>query len=128
MSRRLPDAIFRVVLTDWLKQFIALLVCAAIVAAGLPRGPARAAGSASPGNEYFLRDALPAVAHASEPPDSTEDEFFLPKEEDNKKLIRDITVFVIVSAFVAFFIIKVFIEKDEDPPPPDNNGKPIPPF
>jgi hypothetical protein len=128
LSRRRPDAIFRVVLTDRLKQFIALLVCAALVAAGFPPRPARATASASPGNEYLLRDALPAVAHASEPPDSSEDEFFLPKEEDNKKLIRDITVFVIVSAFVAFFIIKVFIEKDEDPPPPDNNGKPLPPY
>ncbi len=128
MSRQPPDAIFRVVLTDRLKQFIVLVVCAALVAAGFPHGPARAAGSASPGNEYLLRDALPAVAHASEPPDSSEDEFFLPKETDNKKLIRDITVFVIVSAFVAFFIIKVFIEKDEDPPPPDNNGKPLPPY
>jgi len=128
LSRRRPDAIFRVVLTDRLKQFIALLLCAAIVAAGLPRNAARAAGSASPGNEYLLRDALPAVAHASEPPDSSDDEFFLPKEEDNKKLLRDITVFIIVSAFVAFFIIKVFIEKDDEPAEPDNDGKPIPPF
>jgi len=65
---------------------------------------------------------------ASSDPDSTEFQF---PEEDNH-LVRDITVFVIVSAFVAFFLIKVFLEGDTDeenggddggkPPPGGNQG------
>jgi hypothetical protein len=66
-----------------------------------------------------------AMGFAAEP-DSTEDEFDFPDEEKNH-LARDITVFVIASAFVAFFIIKVFLEGDTDTPEDDGGGgKPIP--
>ena len=53
-----------------------------------------------------------ALAYASEP-DSTEEGLEFP-EDEGSHLARDITVFVIVSAFVGYFIIKVFLEGDTD--------------
>ena len=72
-----------------------------------------------------LRYAVP-VAGAYAQPDTTEFDF---PEEEKKHLARDITVFVIVSAFVAYFIIKVFLEGDKDENNTDDtgNGKPPPP-
>jgi len=67
-----------------------------------------------------------ALELGSAQPDTTS-EFEFP-EEDNKHLVRDITVFVIVSAFVAFFLIKVFLEDDPpEQPDDDGGGKVIPP-
>lgn len=47
-------------------------------------------------------------------------------EKEEKHLARDIAVFVIVSAFVGYFIAKVFIEGEKEEPPPENGGKHIP--
>ncbi len=58
--------------------------------------------------------------------DSTGYEF--PEDEDDDHLIRDVAVFVVVAAFLAFFIVKVFLEGDEADPPVDDGGKEIPPF
>ena len=66
-----------------------------------------------------------AFGYAAQP-DSTEDEFEFPEDKESH-LARDITIFVIVSAFVAFFIIKVFLEGDTDETDStDGGGKPIP--
>ena len=72
-----------------------------------------------------LRYAVPTTGGYAQP-DSTEFEF---PEEGKKHLVRDITVFVIVSAFVAYFLIKVFLEGDKDEGGSDDggNGKPPPP-
>jgi hypothetical protein len=124
-----------------LNRVVAVVLCVTVVVTGLSPLPAGAAGAeraARPGAtppgslegtqvSYRLRDAVPASSLVAAPPDTTEDDFFLPEETDNKNLVRDITVFVIVTAFVAYFIIKVFIENDPDPPPDDTNGKPITP-
>ncbi|MCH7549755.1 MAG: hypothetical protein IH969_09520 [Candidatus Krumholzibacteriota bacterium] len=68
-----------------------------------------------------------AMAYSAEP-DSTGDEFDFPDDEEGH-LARDITVFVIVSAFVAFFVIKVFLEGDtDDTGSDDGGGKDIPGF
>jgi hypothetical protein len=73
-----------------------------------------------------LRYAVP-MSHSFAQPDSTEFEF---PEKENKHLARDITIFVIVSAFVAYFLIKVFLEGDKDEPDggDDGNGKEPPPL
>ena len=72
-----------------------------------------------------LRYALPMASSLAQP-DSTEFEF---PEKEEKHLARDITVFVIVSAFVAYFIIKVFLEGDKDEENTDDGGgKDIPPL
>ena len=62
---------------------------------------------------------------ASEP-DTSQAGFEFP-EEEKKHLARDITVFVIASAFIAAFVINVFLKGDTDTPP-DNRppGKTIP--
>jgi len=60
--------------------------------------------------------------------DTTESEFEFPDEE-NKHLIRDITIFLIASVFVAYFVIKVFLEGDKDDEGTDDeNNRPPPPL
>ena len=58
--------------------------------------------------------------------DTTELDFPEDEEVNRKQLIKDIGVFVIVSAFVGYFIIKVFLEGDTEEPPADDDGKIIP--
>lgn len=62
--------------------------------------------------------------------DTTDTDFpaDLPVEEElkNEHLYRDIGVFVVVSAFVGYFLVKVFLQGDTDEPPPPKGGKEIP--
>jgi hypothetical protein len=82
---------------------------------------------ARPESDHFLRDSIPATMAASDPPDTTEDGFTLPEEKSKKQITKEIVMWVIVAAFVAFFIVKVFIEKDNSSTDSGNNGKPITP-
>ncbi len=77
------------------------------------------AGAVSAGQPVLALGALNAYAD----PDTSEFQF---PGEENEHLIRDIAVWVIVATFVAFFIVKVFIE-DSDDEPEDNTppGKQI---
>jgi len=121
------------------KTTLVFLLTAGIICCGLPRPgtatariprgtqtPAEAAAlpssdpspdPATPSPAAVSRavaDGVPVLAYgalkASAEPDSTEFEF----PDDEKHLARDITVWIIASAFVAFFIIKVFLEEDKD--------------
>lgn len=56
-------------------------------------------------------------------PDTTEFDF---PEEESKHLYRDITIFLIVSAFVGYFIVKVFLQGDTEEEPEETGGKKIP--
>jgi hypothetical protein len=67
-----------------------------------------------------------AFLHSSAAADTTELEFPEEEEEKREHLIRDIGIFVVVSAFLAYFLVKVFLEGDEEEPPPDDDGKVIP--
>jgi hypothetical protein len=93
-----------------------------VPAAGLtpPAAPVRAMSDAGV-------DALRfgAMSYALAQADTTEEGFEFPDEEKNHT-VRDIAVFVIVSAFVAYFIIKVFLEGDTDEETTDDGGKEIP--
>lgn len=83
-------------------------------------------GSTPEGTVPSLRYAIPmGVGYAQ--PDTTEFEF---PEEEEKHLYRDIAVFVIISGFAAYFLIKVFLEGDEDDEGGDDGGggKPGPPI
>jgi hypothetical protein len=94
-----------------------------------PRPPAAAAAAqeegraataiADPGADFLAAGAMRAYARS----DTTEFEF---PEEDRKHLVRDVTVFVLVSVFVAYFIVKVFIQEDEEAPAEPPGGKPVP--
>lgn len=79
----------------------------------------------TPTRDHFLRDGVPSAGFAVQPEDTTED-IFLPEEKDTKKLIWEIAAWVVGAALVAFFIIKVFIEKEQDQPTDGSNGKPHP--
>lgn len=114
-----------------MKRVVVLTACVTMVAAPMPR----ASGStrrddarpapARPVTEHFLRDAVPTAGFSSEPEDTTDD-FFLPEEQDTKKLVWDIAAWVVGAALVAFFIIKVFIEEDTEEPEDDGSDKPDP--
>lgn len=83
---------------------------------------ARGAESDPPPRNLRSDGWLGAYAHA----DTTEYEF--PDEEEENHIVRDVAVFVLVSAFVAFFIIKVFIEKDKPEDEQTPPHKDIPPY
>jgi hypothetical protein len=80
----------------------------------------------SDGSFESLRYAIPATGGFAEP-DSSGFEF---PDDENKHLVRDITVFLIASAFVAVFLIKVFLEEDKEDDGGDDggSGKPPPPI
>jgi hypothetical protein len=65
------------------------------------------------------------IASISAQPDTTEFEF---PEDENKHLVRDITVFVIAAAFVGYFLVKVFLEGDTDEEEQEKKGKDVDPF
>jgi hypothetical protein len=66
-----------------------------------------------------------AIGHALAFGDTTEYEF--PEDEEAKGLWKDVALWVIVAGFVAFFVIKVFLEGDKDEPKKEEGGKEIPP-
>jgi hypothetical protein len=84
--------------------------------------------SADPITDFTLAGWKPSYSFLanSAPADTTELEFPIEEEENRKHLIRDIGIFIVVSAFLAFFIVKVFIEEEEEAPPPEDPGKEIP--
>ena len=57
----------------------------------------------------------------------TTDDYPFPEEEEQKHLWRDVAVWLIAAGFVAYFIIKVFLEGDKDQPPTQEPGKQPPP-
>jgi hypothetical protein len=122
------------------RQVVAGAVSFCLVATGFPsHGPRAAAAqtnirvarAAEPGarsdNDHFLRDAIPATLAVSAPPDTTDDGFTLPEEKSKKQITKEIILWTLVAAFVAFFIVKVFIEKDNSSTSSGTNGKPITP-
>jgi hypothetical protein len=97
------------------------------------RGAPTSAAAARPA--IADRDSLPRTLASWRPEsgfgataasgDTTEVDF--PEElEKREHLYRDIGIFLLVSAFVGYFIVKVFLEGDTDEPPPKKNGKDIP--
>jgi hypothetical protein len=91
------------------------------------RVQATAEPEARPSNDHFLRDSIPAALAASAPPDTTDEGFTLPEEKSKKQITKEIVMWTLIAAFVAFFIVKVFIEKDDSPADSGSNGKPITP-
>jgi hypothetical protein len=82
---------------------------------------------ARPADDHFLRDSIPATSFAAAPPDTAADDFVLPEEKSSKQLIKEIAIWTFVVAFVAFFVVKVFIEDDEEEADDDDGGKDVPP-
>jgi hypothetical protein len=136
LSRRPPAAIFSAVrcLQSPKNPIVAAIVVVlsiAIVTAPWPR--ARASGTRNSQrppiastSTHFLRDAVPAAGFAAAPEDTTDEDEFLPEEEDTSKLVWDIAAWVVGAAIVAFFIIKVFIEEDQDEEEGGGGTKPDP--
>ncbi len=126
-------------------RVLAIVLCVTTVAAPWPRAARAASPAAAPAHAapldsgapatrdtvpiptqpHFLRDAVPSAGFASAPEDTT-DEGFLPEEHNTRKLVWDIAAWVVGAALVAFFIIKVFIEKDPDQPSGGGGTKPDP--
>ena len=65
-----------------------------------------------------------SMGHTFVQPDTTDFEF---PGEEKSHVLRDVSIFLIASAFAAYFIIKVFLEGDtEEETPDEGNGKPTP--
>lgn len=96
----------------------------------LLNGAATAAAAAAPETLLAARTAGAAGSSrffSSSQPDSTAPVGgYFEEEEENKNLYRDIGVFLIVSAFVGYFIIKVFLQGETEEPPSDGGGKEVP--
>jgi hypothetical protein len=86
-----------------------------------------AAPAPAPASDHFLRDSIPATSFAADPPDTTDDDFVLPEEKSKKQLAKEIAIWTLAVAFVAFFIVKVFIEDDDEPADDGGGGKDVPP-
>jgi hypothetical protein len=111
------------------------LLCLGFPRTGVPAAHAQtnmrvqqaAEPEARPADDHFLRDSIPATMAALDPPDTTDDDFLLPEEKSKKKIVKEILIWTIAAAFVAFFIVKVFIDHDDDPAKDGGNGKDVPP-
>ena len=128
---------------NWFSTTVVHVLCVTFVCVTLhgTRIPAAAARSGAPtsaeaagrdagtdGNGAFtLRGWQPTAAFMNRwALSDTSDVDFPDEPESEKHLVRDITIFVAVAAFVGFFIAEVFLKKDEDETPPEDDGKPIP--
>ncbi len=130
--------------SNWATRLFVFGLCLAFLCASCGVGPP-AAATAIRGARTSDEAARPAIADEGRPSvavalrqpttdffdtsasiDTTEIDF--PEDEEQKRghLYRDIGIFLIVSAFVGYFIVKVFIQGDTDEPPPPKKGKDIP--
>lgn len=120
-----------------LKKYLVYLLTITIIRLAVPApviggadfssGKPTSGEAAAPTLANSADDASPfgAIGHAFAFGDTTEYEF--PEEEEAKGLWKDVALWVIVAGFVAFFIIKVFLEGEKDEAPEDDGGKEIPP-
>jgi len=117
-----------------LKTYLVYLLSVAIVSHALPT-PVAGGGDFSSGKSSSDEAAAPglptddvspfgAIGHAFAFGDTTDYEF--PEEEEAKGVWKDVAIWLVVAGFVAFFIIKVFLEGDKDEPVDDSGGKPDP--
>ncbi len=118
-------------------KVVAYTVCVALVSLLYPartvqasdswRGAASAreaaAARVAPGSSALSSlGVVPGLLAFAAAADTTQFEF--PEEEKGQKhLVRDIAVFVMVSAFVGYFLVKVFLEGDNPEPPSTDDGK-----
>lgn len=54
-------------------------------------------------------------------------DYEFPEEDEERNIYKEIALYTIAAAFVAFFIIKVFLEGDTEQEEPPSGGKPPPP-
>jgi hypothetical protein len=92
-----------------------------------PEEAAHVTAVADAGRTFTLAGWKPTSPFAGSPALADTTGLGLPEDEENQRhLIRDIGIFLIVSAFVGYFIVKVFLEGDTQEPPPEGGGKKIP--
>jgi hypothetical protein len=126
----------RWVLNKQLVIFVLLTFACYVIPVHAPQAESLVAGKSSADAAASLQHDSPkgssvqlplrfglALDNAYTEPDTTGFEF---PEEEKKHLVRDVTIFVIASVFVAYFVIKVFLEGDTDEETPSNGGKDVP--
>jgi hypothetical protein len=94
----------------------------------LPAGEPTAAGAAAPklpGSDDRVTP-FAAIGESYAYADTTDDYQF-PEDEEQKHVWRDVVIWLAVAGFVAFFVIKVFLEGDKDEPQTEEPGKQVPP-
>jgi hypothetical protein len=119
-----------------LKKYLVYILSIAIVRLAVP-APVAGQGDFAYGKRSAGEAAAPElfdgdggrwmhgpVGHGLAFADTTEYEF--PEEEENAKMWRDVVLWVVVAGFVAFFVIKVFLEGETDESEGGGSGKPEP--
>jgi hypothetical protein len=128
---------------DWVGRLFVHALCVAFLcltcqgarapASAAERGTATSDGAAGlegrddAGGAFTLRGWRPTAEFIARSAlaDTTEVEF--PGEEDGEKhLVRDVAVFIMVAAFVGYFIAEVFLKSEPDETTDDGGGKIIP--
>lgn len=117
------------------RRLVVITLCCSVVAFGVPLRRAAAAGEWRRGNDTaaeaaavtlvggFASSGLFSAAHG----DTVGYEF--PEDEEKpRNVVKDVIVWTAIAGFVAFFVIKVFLEGDTDTPEPPSGGKDAPPF
>jgi hypothetical protein len=101
-----------------------------LLAEGLPPGKATAEEAAAPNLTADRQtDDLHGWSYGYAFTDTTGYDFPEEDEKSTMQLVREVTLWLVVAGFIAFFIIKVFLEGDKDEEPTDGSGgKVIPPL
>lgn len=121
------------------RRWVASCLCVSMVclscavprpAAALPAG-ARTPGEAvqaakAPSAFTTLASWRPTSEFLASAADTSAVDFPGDAQPEGTHLYRDVGIFVIVSAFVGYFIVKVFLEKDKQETPAPKTGKQIP--
>lgn len=126
--------------TTLTRRLLAACLCVSVFCAtcGVGRSSAAAAPSGAktsdeaarlsdgPSTPVTLAAWRPTADFLASASDTTEVEFPFEEEEEGKHLYRDIGIFLIVSAFVGYFIVEAFLKGDTEDEEPPKNGKDIP--
>jgi hypothetical protein len=96
----------------------------------IPSGADSAEQAASPDLKAFhSQKAVPGRWNGSYAAFDTTGYDFPEEEEEKRNIVKEVAIWVGVAAFVAFFVIKVFLEGDTDETPTDDGGgKDVPPI
>lgn len=94
---------------------------------GLPAGRATAGEAAAPHLTADGNAGLQGWSYGYALSDTVGYDFPEEDEKSTMQLVKEVTLWVVVAGFVAFFIIKVFLEGETNDSGSDNPGKPVPP-
>ena len=94
----------------------------------LPQGRPTANEAASPNltDRGSTQSDLRGWSYAYALSDTAGYDFPEENEKGTMQIVKEVALWVVIAGFVAFFIVKVFLQGDTDEPEPENPPKPLP--